>query len=90
MSIFNTIGRLTYKTQRVVTRSMADPVKDLSQGYTQAKQEQNLADAKTKQILNPEPVQAEFDFGDSHETSQQRIITRDVHSILSVIHNLNP
>ena len=50
MSIFNTIGRLTYKTQRVLTRSLADPVKDMSQGYTLAKQEQNLADAKTKAI----------------------------------------
>ena len=59
MSIFNKIGRLGFKTQRVVTRSLADPVKDMSQGYTQAKQEQNLADAKTKQILNPEPVQVE-------------------------------
>ena len=52
MSIFNTIGRLTYKTQRVLTRSLADPVKDMSQGYTQAKQEQNLADAKTKQMTH--------------------------------------
>ena len=57
MSIFNTIGRLTYKTQRVLTRSLADPVKDMSQGYTQAKQEQNLADAKTKQILDSQPTQ---------------------------------
>ena len=57
MSIFNNIGRLTYKTQRVLTRSLADPVKDMSQGYTQARQEQNLADAKTKQILEPQPTQ---------------------------------
>ena len=68
MSIFNTIGRLTYKTQRVLTRSVADPVKDITQGYTQAKVDQAQKDQKTKQILNKysadnnvEPVQMELD-----------------------------
>lgn len=68
MSIFNTIGRLTYKTQRVLTRSLADPVKDMTQGYTQAKVDQAQKDQKTKEILNKysadkniEPVQLELD-----------------------------
>ncbi len=68
MSIFNTIGRLTYKTQRVLTRSVADPVKDITQGYTQAKVDQAQKDQKTKEILhkysadnNVEPVQMELD-----------------------------
>ena len=50
MGIFNTIGSLTYKTQRILTKTFADPVNDLKQGYTMAKQKQNLADAKTKAI----------------------------------------
>jgi len=50
MGIFNTIGRLTYKTQRILTTSFSEPISDLKQGYTIAKQKQNLADAKTKAI----------------------------------------
>ena len=68
MSIFNSIGRLTYKTQRVLTRSVADPVKDITQGYTQAKVDQAQKDQKTKEILhkysadnNVESVQMELD-----------------------------
>lgn len=52
MSIFNTIGRLTYKTQRIVTRSLADPVKDVTQGYTQAKVDQAQKDQQVKEILD--------------------------------------
>lgn len=52
MSIFNTIGRLTYKTQRVVTRSLADPVRDVTQGYAQAKVDQAQKDQQVKEILD--------------------------------------
>ena len=58
MGIFNTIGRLTYKTQRILTTSFSEPIKDLKQGYTMAKQKQNLADAKTKAIYENGTSQA--------------------------------
>ena len=41
MSIFNTIGRLTYKTQRVVTNGVANPLREMSEGYAQARAKQN-------------------------------------------------
>ena len=72
MSIFNTIGRLTYKTQRVVTNGVANPLREMSEGYAQA---------RAKQKCN---------WSQTYETSQQRLITGDVHSIPSIIHNLNP
>ena len=40
MSIFHTIGRLTYKTQRVVTDSASNPVKEFTQGYSETKANQ--------------------------------------------------
>ena len=52
MSIFNTIGRLTYKTQRVVTDSLSHPGKawtDYTNGYKMAKAESS--DDKFKQQL---------------------------------------
>tara|TARA_B100000963_G_C22398393_1_gene567671 strand:- start:164 stop:412 length:249 start_codon:yes stop_codon:yes gene_type:complete len=69
MGIFNTIGSLTYKTQRILTRTFADPVNDLKQGYTMAKQTQNLADAKTKAI---------YDKGTSNATGQKDLFGQPV------------
>ncbi len=69
MGIFNTIGSLTYKTQRILTKSLADPVNDLKQGYTMAKQKQNLADAKTKAI---------YENGSSKATGQKDLFGQPV------------
>jgi len=69
MGIFNTIGSLTYKTQRILTKTFADPVNDLKQGYTMAKQKQNLADAKTKAI---------YENGSSKATGQKDLFGQPV------------
>lgn len=50
MSIFNTIGRLTYKTQRLVTDSTIEPVKALREGYSQAKSNQLKIEEATEQL----------------------------------------
>ena len=41
MSIFNKIGRLGFKTQRVVTNGVANPVREMAEGYAQARAKQN-------------------------------------------------
>ena len=49
MSIFNTIGRLTYKTQRIVTDSVSNPIKEFTQGYSDTKANQAKIDEATAQ-----------------------------------------
>ena len=49
MSIFNTLGRLTYKTQRVVTDSVSNPIKEFTQGYSDIKANQAKIDEATAQ-----------------------------------------
>ena len=77
MSIFNTIGRLTYKTQRLVQDTTIEPVKAFSQGYQQQKANQAKIDEATKALeasgvkVTPDtfkpvkPRQAEFNFEES-------------------------
>ena len=76
MSIFKSIGRLTYKTQKVVTRTVADPIKDFTTGYKEVKAHEAKMEDITKTLLEKEegleitpktfapktPVQGEFDF----------------------------
>lgn len=50
MSIFNTIGRLTYKTQRLVSDSTIEPVKALREGYQAQKANQAKIDEATKAL----------------------------------------
>ena len=71
MSIFYKLGRLTYKTQRVVTDSTSNPIKEFTQGYSEIKANQAKIDEATAQAeaigltITPKtfaPKQAEFDF----------------------------
>lgn len=74
MSIFYKLGRLTYKTQRVVTDSTSNPIKEFTQGYSEIKANQAKIDdatAKAEELglkITPKtfapktPVQGEFDF----------------------------
>jgi hypothetical protein len=47
MSIFYKLGRLTYKTQRVVTDSASNPIKEFTQGYSEIKVNQAKIDEAT-------------------------------------------
>jgi hypothetical protein len=55
MSIFHTIGRLTYKTKRLVQDSAVlatEPVKAIREGYSEAKATQAEIDEATKLLAN--------------------------------------
>ena len=52
MGIFHTIGRLTYKTKRLVQDSTVEPVKAIREGYSEAKATQAEIDEATKLLAN--------------------------------------
>ncbi len=52
MSIFKTIGRLTYKTKRLVQDTTIEPVKAVREGYSEAKANQNQIDEATKLLAD--------------------------------------
>jgi len=70
MSIFRSIGRLTYKTQKVVTSTVSDPIKDFTTGYKEVKAHEAKMKDITKALLEEgvkvtpntfKPRQAEMD-----------------------------